>query len=226
MARPAQLENRWRVLVESAREPLPYSPQHQRVLSVAMELMAERGYAAASLRELARRLGISQPSLYHYFESKEALVEQIVRMHAALAVRADDDVPEAPTLRQGLRYALRRMIQNFQSERHVAFTRFLFAVGHERPQIRNLGRTLLYDRGIGLVAGFLELFAETGELRAQDCRPLAELVTNAMLMRLMGRYVLFTGTEDIADMEHFADFVLDCALEGVRARVRSTGASC
>ena len=43
-----------------------------------MRLIAERGYRGASLRELARRVGMQQPSLYHYFESKEDLVEQIV----------------------------------------------------------------------------------------------------------------------------------------------------
>ena len=38
--------------------------RHREVLRVAMHLFAERGYAGASLRELARRLGMQQPSLY------------------------------------------------------------------------------------------------------------------------------------------------------------------
>jgi len=193
-------------------------------MEAALECFVERGFHGTAIPQIAEKADIAAGTIYHYFESKEALVEQIVRMHAALAVRAADDAPDTPTLREGLRYALRRMIHNFQSEQHVLFTRFLFAVGHERPQIRDLGRTLLYDRGIDLLTAFLSLFTETGELRAVDCRPLAELVTNAMLMRLMGRYVLFTGTEDTADMEQFADFILDCALEGVRARQLREGA--
>ena len=53
-------------------------PKHLEVLRVAMRLIAERGYRGASLRELARRVGMQQPSLYHYFRSKEDLVEQIL----------------------------------------------------------------------------------------------------------------------------------------------------
>src|SRR6185436_1333002 len=63
------------------------------VLEAGLALIAESGVAGASLRELARRLGMSQPSLYHYFESKDELVRQIIdycadRMLAPSAPRA------------------------------------------------------------------------------------------------------------------------------------------
>ena len=54
------------------------SDRHREVLREAMRLFAERGYVGTSLRELARRVGMQQPSLYHYFRSKEELVEQIL----------------------------------------------------------------------------------------------------------------------------------------------------
>ena len=58
--------------------------------------------AGASLRKLAAKLGMSQPSLYHYFDSKDALVRQIIEhcasrmLEAALHVefpRGLEDVP-------------------------------------------------------------------------------------------------------------------------------------
>ena len=48
--------------------------RREEVLETALTLVSEHGVAGASLRKLAAELGISQPSLYHYFASKDALV--------------------------------------------------------------------------------------------------------------------------------------------------------
>ena len=45
-----------------------------RILSAAMQLWAEKGYEAATMRELARRVGMGASTLYRSFESKEAIV--------------------------------------------------------------------------------------------------------------------------------------------------------
>ena len=40
-----------------------------RVLQVAQALFAERGYRGASLRDIAKKIGIKAPSLLHHFPS-------------------------------------------------------------------------------------------------------------------------------------------------------------
>jgi AcrR family transcriptional regulator len=47
------------------------------VLDVALQLMTEQGVAGLSLGEVARRMGIRPPSLYVYFDSKNALYDAI-----------------------------------------------------------------------------------------------------------------------------------------------------
>jgi AcrR family transcriptional regulator len=44
------------------------------ILRIATGLLAERGYAATSLDEIAEVLDLSKASLYHYFPSKEHLI--------------------------------------------------------------------------------------------------------------------------------------------------------
>jgi AcrR family transcriptional regulator len=46
-------------------------------LDVALQVMAEQGVAGLSLGEVARRMGIRPPSLYVYFDSKNALYDAI-----------------------------------------------------------------------------------------------------------------------------------------------------
>ncbi len=45
----------------------------ERILDVAEELFAERGYAGTTLRDVATRAGLRIPSLYNHFGSKESL---------------------------------------------------------------------------------------------------------------------------------------------------------
>lgn len=51
--------------------------RREQVVEEAARLFLERGYHAASMRELARRLGISLGTLYHYVHSKADLLVEI-----------------------------------------------------------------------------------------------------------------------------------------------------
>ena len=42
-------------------------------------LFATRGFAATSLQDIAKEIGLSRTSIYYYFASKEALLEELVR---------------------------------------------------------------------------------------------------------------------------------------------------
>jgi AcrR family transcriptional regulator len=47
------------------------------VLDIAVEVMAEQGVAGLTLGEVARRMGIRPPSLYGYFDGKNALYDAL-----------------------------------------------------------------------------------------------------------------------------------------------------
>nr|WP_306999314.1 TetR/AcrR family transcriptional regulator [Amycolatopsis thermophila] len=78
------------------------------MLEVAEAVFAERGFAAASMDEIAERVGVSKPMLYEYFNSKEGLLlATVAHARAELrevterAVAGQTDAREA--LRSGLR---------------------------------------------------------------------------------------------------------------------------
>lgn len=50
---------------------------HERVLNVAAALFREEGYEAASMQQLADRLGLHKSTLYHYVDGKEDLLQQL-----------------------------------------------------------------------------------------------------------------------------------------------------
>src|SRR2546425_13067240 len=49
------------------------------IVTAALEVFVQRGFAAARLEEVARRAGVTKGTLYLYFKSKEALFKAVVR---------------------------------------------------------------------------------------------------------------------------------------------------
>jgi AcrR family transcriptional regulator len=49
------------------------------LLAIAAELFAERGLRATTVRDIADAAGILSGSLYHHFDSKESMVDEILR---------------------------------------------------------------------------------------------------------------------------------------------------
>ncbi len=209
-----------RALVEALVEPLAarrFGDRHREVLLAAMQLIAQRGFAAASLRELARRVRISQPSLYHYFDSKEALIEQIVEAYSAELFEPPADLPPIRSLEDALRFAIGRVRAVYEDPRHADFVRFMFAVAIEKPRFRELLRDHYTERAIRLVAALLRCVAGPADLRPQDATPLAELAINAIVLRLINERVLRLGSSDVDD-DAYVEFVIDTAVRGARAR--------
>ncbi|MDJ0732467.1 MAG: TetR/AcrR family transcriptional regulator [Nostocaceae cyanobacterium] len=50
----------------------------QELLWKCFDLFAQKGYSAIAMREIAKGIGVSTGTLYHYFPSKEALFLQLV----------------------------------------------------------------------------------------------------------------------------------------------------
>jgi AcrR family transcriptional regulator len=52
--------------------------RHDQILVAAAQLFARKGVAATTVREIADKVGILSGSLYHHFDSKEAMVDEIL----------------------------------------------------------------------------------------------------------------------------------------------------
>lgn len=75
---------------------VPRELRRRQVLAVAEELFVERGYSAASMDDLAARVGVSKPVIYDLVGSKDAVFEACVaRVADLLAVQVASAVVEA-----------------------------------------------------------------------------------------------------------------------------------
>lgn len=70
---------------EAASETL--TERQAEIVDVASQVFAERGYAGGSMREIAARIGVSEPALYRHFPGKQALFITVIRVVGGQARR-------------------------------------------------------------------------------------------------------------------------------------------
>lgn len=70
----------------------------QELLSKCFALFANRGYANVTTRQIAKELGVSTGTLYHYFPNKQVLFEQLVEqislqdVEILMSINKDQDI--------------------------------------------------------------------------------------------------------------------------------------
>ncbi len=64
---------------QAESKPVPVEDVRGSILSASLELMNQGGLAALSMREVARRAGVSHQAPYHYFADRESILAELVR---------------------------------------------------------------------------------------------------------------------------------------------------
>src|SRR5882672_9456595 len=114
-----------------ARRARPPRARRARMCRTAAQLFRDRGYDATSVSDVARALGMTKAGLYHHFESKEALLFEIM-MYGLDRVRDEVIVP----VRQ-VRDPEERLRQLIVRHARIA-TRGQGAIAHLGDEIRAL----------------------------------------------------------------------------------------
>jgi AcrR family transcriptional regulator len=190
------------------------------IIDAALELLAEQGYAGASLRKVAAKVGIAQPSLYHYFPTKEDLVEQVLATYAGEMFQAFDPGSLPQRLEELPRTIVDTALRIYERPRHPLFVRVAFSVSRVNPRYAKLMRSIFVDRaqeGMLLVA---RPFIDAGELTEAEAVLLISTVIYAIGFHLLEQKVLFDERPLGSATGEHAEFVIEMAETWIRCRRR------
>jgi AcrR family transcriptional regulator len=128
----------------------PKSSQHElkrdEILDVAAQCFADKSYPAASMNDIAAACGTSKARLYHYYESKEAILFDLLDRYTQRLLAIIGQA-EATAQRRNLdeRAALHELVRSFLQEDETSATRHV-ALLHDTKFLSESQRELILDR--------------------------------------------------------------------------------
>jgi len=162
----------------------PKSQQHElkrdEILDVAAQCFADRSYHAASMNDIAAAGGTSKARLYHYYESKEAILFDLLDRYTQRLLAVIGQA-EATAQRRNLdeRAALHELVRSFLEEYETSATRHV-ALLHDTKFLGEHQRELILDRQRDVVS------AVTRFLRRAYPQRLTATNQTAIAMMLFG----------------------------------------
>ena len=84
----------------------------QELLSKCFDLFAEKGYANVTTRQIAKELGVSTGTLYHYFPNKQVLFEQLAEQVCRQDVEAIANLDKTQSIREKITALGELLIEN------------------------------------------------------------------------------------------------------------------
>jgi TetR/AcrR family transcriptional regulator, cholesterol catabolism regulator len=182
----------------------------EEVLQAAAAVFAERGFHGASTQDIADRLGMRQASLYYYFASKEAALEQVCQRGIERIIGDTEIIAAGPgSVAERLAMVMRRHVEpladNCASVRaYLHEVRFL--PKEARRRIGKLARR--YER---VVEGLLEQGMASGEMRAD----LDIEIARDAILGMCNHAAHWPGKEPGSAMQHVAEELIRLVLRGI-----------
>ena len=134
-----------------------YALRREAFLDAAQRLMQAKGYAQMSVQDVLDELDASRGALYHYFDSKVALLEAVVERMVVDATTALEPVLADPTLsavdKLAALFAGIARFKSDQKELVLAFTRVWFS--DDNVLVRDKLRRLTVTRLTPLLAAIV-----------------------------------------------------------------------
>jgi len=178
----------------------PRSERRTQMVELAGDLFAEKGFRATTVREIADAAGILSGSLYHHFDSKESIADEILSgfLNEVLA-----DYRAAAASAGSPRVVLEQIVRSTSHtlSRHRAALAMLqndwtyFATqprfGYLRKAVREIERTWITQ---------LELGKESGEFRADlDAKLTYRLLRDVLWIPAQWRLAGGFSTDQVVD---------------------------
>jgi AcrR family transcriptional regulator len=146
-----------------------YAIRREAIVEAAAELFAERGFLGASIADLAEALKTSKSLIYHYYDSKEDILFDVMRSHVQALLEAAEAISASPLAPEERLRALTRAF--------VAL--YVDAAARQRVLLNELSR--LPDEQRKIVVGIQRRLIEIVEKIIAELRP--ELSGRAALKR-------------------------------------------
>lgn len=188
--------------------------------AAALEVFADKGFAATRLEDIAARAGASKGTVYLYFENKEALFKAAVEaamapaLEVAEALAADTSKPMPERLREFM-LGWWHMVG---STPMGGVPKLLVAEAHNFPEVAAWFHDKIIGRAHGAMMRILESGIASGEIRPMEVGTAARVFFSPMFSYLLWSRSFGPCMPDLAEPEVFLTQAVDILTRGLLVR--------
>jgi AcrR family transcriptional regulator len=185
-------------------------------MDAALSAFSDLGYTQATLNDVADRLGVTKGCLYHYFESKEKLLVELIRDRISGAVAADEDLSEAAGTREEV---LRGLLQRIWHRLHQpGQIEVAILATTELPKVPEGGR-LVFDEVVARSRQSLRTLLERGhrcdEITDEEIERAAKVIPLMIMGVALGSRVFRTIDPGQYSVDQVGNTVTDVLMYGL-----------
>jgi AcrR family transcriptional regulator len=181
------------------------------ILDTALTVFAEKGFANTTIKDIARAAGMSDGLLYHYFTSKEKLLETAVERHSYLPqLRAILKDAKGKQYHEVLKDISLQFANLVETEKEI-FNIFI-QEGHLNSKVQKVWSNLA-NNGISILQEYILKHIAAGELRPHNAEVTARCLFSSVVM------FHFTGdlfSESKVTKAQFIDSMVDNVIYGIQ----------
>jgi len=181
------------------------------ILKSAARVFAEQGYDRASMSVLAKECGISKANIYHYYDSKDALLFDVLDTYLkALRDRICGLDLSGLDVKSQLRSVVREILLAYQGadDEHRVQSTGMRALPVEQQQVLRGYQRDLVNRVSDVVAASAEGLFDNDPVRLRE--------TTMSVFGMLNWYYMWQHGADTEARERYADLATDLVLGGVR----------
>ncbi|MFF5120036.1 TetR family transcriptional regulator [Dactylosporangium aurantiacum] len=182
----------------------------QRLYDAAMELIAEHGFSATTVEDIALRAGVAKGTVYYNFPSKNALFEQLLRHGVGLLTADFRAAVEGVAPPEAVLALIRAELAYI--ERHRSFAQLLLSEMWRTNREWHQTLQLLRSEAVDVIADVLRRGVREGQFDpALDVRMAAAALFGVCLVVAVD-WLVFEPDRSLADVQ-------DALITVIRARV-------
>ncbi len=191
--------------------------RREQIAAAALRVFAQKGFMRATNKDIAREAGITPGLIYHYFASKEALLQAIVELHSPVQLtRSLSPQMLALPPETLLRTLLLQMLGIVEGERFLQLLRVFLPEAIHNPTLATLGLPS-YREATQFLEHYLAAKMASGELRSADPAMTAQVLMAGVMGFVLRRQILQDPVALQYTHEQLIDSIVGTALRGLLA---------
>ncbi len=191
----------------------------QELTAAALDLFVRQGFAATRVEDIARQAGVTQGTIYVYFESKESLLKEVVyeSMVPVLAYANRRLEAYEGTARGLFRELVHGWWERVGESRFAGVPRLIVAEASQFPDLAAFYMEEVVERSRGIFGRVLTMGIDRGEFRPLDVAHAARLAMAPLQHAAIHQYSLQPFDPTPYDIQAYLDLHIEIFLDGIAA---------